>query len=302
MATLTTNYGLSKPEYGDTADIGVINGDMDLIDAQMKTNADAAATATADAAAATNIADNARQVAERALTPDSALNAANLTGTVPTACLPSYVDDVLDAHVVGETPLAQDWLGLAPNGSPLTPEAGKIYVVVSAGEYQNRVFRWTGTAYVSIDNPLDVATQAEAEAGADNAKAMTPLRTHQAIDARTDSSLDADSENPIQNRAVQRALANKADKANATTSAAGLMSSTDKAKLDGMTAGAQPNVIEQVQLDGAVITPSGKAVNIQTGEGLRSSNGTVTASSYLTTEQSGGDTVLTLVYELEEEG
>lgn len=301
MATLTTNYGLSKPEYGDTADIGVINEDMDLIDAQMKTNADAAASATADAAAATNIADNARQVAERALTPDSALNAANLTGTVPTACLPSYVDDVLDAYVVGDTPLAQDWLGLAPEGSPLTPEAGKIYVVVSAGEYQNRVFRWTGTAYVNIDNPLDVATQEEAETGTDNTKAMTPLRTHQAIDARTDSSLDADSENPIQNRAVQRALANKADKANATASAAGLMSAADKAKLDGMTAGAQPNVIEQVQLDGAVITPSDKAVNIQIGAGLRASGGTIYARSYYTYETVGEVEYLTHVIEIEED-
>lgn len=100
---------------------------------------------------------------------------------------------------------------------------------------------------------------------------------------------------------VDDALDGKADKENATASAAGLMSAADKAKLDGMTAGAQPNVIEQVRLDDATITPSDKAVNIQTGKGLRSSNGTVSASSYLTTEQAGGDTVLTLVYELEEE-
>ena len=36
MATQTTNYGLKKPAYSDTADIGVINSNMDIIDAKMK--------------------------------------------------------------------------------------------------------------------------------------------------------------------------------------------------------------------------------------------------------------------------
>ena len=36
MATQTTNYGLKKPSYSDTADIGVINSNMDIIDAKMK--------------------------------------------------------------------------------------------------------------------------------------------------------------------------------------------------------------------------------------------------------------------------
>lgn len=36
MATQTTNYGLKKPAYTDTADISVINENMDVIDAKMK--------------------------------------------------------------------------------------------------------------------------------------------------------------------------------------------------------------------------------------------------------------------------
>lgn len=36
MATQTTNYGLTKPSYNETADIGVINSNMDIIDAKMK--------------------------------------------------------------------------------------------------------------------------------------------------------------------------------------------------------------------------------------------------------------------------
>lgn len=39
MATKTTNYGLTKPEGSDFYDIGVQNNNMDIIDKQMKANA-----------------------------------------------------------------------------------------------------------------------------------------------------------------------------------------------------------------------------------------------------------------------
>ena len=45
MATTTTNYGLTKPDGSDKAQIGVLNGNFDEIDAQMKRNEDAAKTA-----------------------------------------------------------------------------------------------------------------------------------------------------------------------------------------------------------------------------------------------------------------
>lgn len=43
MATNTSNYKLTKPDYTDAPDIAVINANMDTIDTQMKTNATAAA-------------------------------------------------------------------------------------------------------------------------------------------------------------------------------------------------------------------------------------------------------------------
>lgn len=49
MATKTTNYNLIKPALTDDADIRVINGNMDVLDTQLKTISDKAGTATNNA-------------------------------------------------------------------------------------------------------------------------------------------------------------------------------------------------------------------------------------------------------------
>ena len=76
-------------------------------------------------------------------------------GLVPSSQLPSYVDDVVEVYIVGSTPYAQDWFSLTSGGPPLTPEQGKIYVVISSGDYQNQQYRWTGSTYI-LCNPSDV--------------------------------------------------------------------------------------------------------------------------------------------------
>lgn len=77
--------------------------------------------------------------------------------------LPSYVDDVLEFA---------NYASL-----PVTGEQGKIYITID----DNSQYRWTGTKYSSFNNPLDYATQAEAEAGTDNIKVMTALRVKESI-------------------------------------------------------------------------------------------------------------------------
>ena len=76
-------------------------------------------------------------------------------GLVPSGQLPSYVDDVVEAYIVGSTPRAADWLSLTEGGAALTPETGKIYIVMTEGSYQNKQYRWGGTVYV-LCNPSDV--------------------------------------------------------------------------------------------------------------------------------------------------
>ena len=75
-------------------------------------------------------------------------------GTVPSSQLPSYVDDIIDSYIVGATPFATDWLSETPGGSALTPEAGKVYIIITAGIYENKTYRWSGSVYGVIGNDL----------------------------------------------------------------------------------------------------------------------------------------------------
>jgi len=74
------------------------------------------------------------------LTAASTLDATKLSGTVPTASLPSYVDDVLEYS--------------AKSSFPATGETGKIYVDTST----NLTWRWGGSAYVEISPSLALGT------------------------------------------------------------------------------------------------------------------------------------------------
>lgn len=77
-------------------------------------------------------------------------------GKVPSTQLPSYVDDVLETYIrTGTTALTADWLSLTDGGAALTPEKGKIYLIMTAGSYQNKQYRWGGSTYV-LCNPSDV--------------------------------------------------------------------------------------------------------------------------------------------------
>lgn len=79
--------------------------------------------------------------------------------------LPSYVDDVIEAYPVsGATALSAGWLSATSGGSALTPETGKIYVLMAdSGDYSaNSQFRWGGSTYVKLaDGGVSSITNAE---------------------------------------------------------------------------------------------------------------------------------------------
>lgn len=78
--------------------------------------------------------------------------------------LPSYVDDVVEVYPVGATELAADWFALTAGGAPITPEAGKIYVLMadSTNYSANSQFRYGGSTYVKLsDGGVSAITTAE---------------------------------------------------------------------------------------------------------------------------------------------
>ena len=85
--------------------------------------------------------------------------------------MPSYVDDVVDAYVVGSTPYASDWLSLTVGGAALTPESGKIYIVLTAGIYEMLEFRWSGSVYAEISKSLALGETSSTAGRGDHTKA-----------------------------------------------------------------------------------------------------------------------------------
>lgn len=80
----------------------------------------------------------------------------NSNSVIDSQYLPSFVDDIVEAYArTSGTALGSDWLSTASaTGSALTPETGKIYVLMAdSGDYAaNTQFRWSGSAYVKLND------------------------------------------------------------------------------------------------------------------------------------------------------
>jgi hypothetical protein len=92
------------------------------------------------------------------------IDASKIEGVIPAANLPSYVDDVVESYVVGGTDYASDWLSDEDGGTSLTPESGKIYVIVS-GSLEGTTWRWGGTAYVEMSPSYVLPTMSASTKG-----------------------------------------------------------------------------------------------------------------------------------------
>lgn len=188
------------------------------------------------------------------------------SGKVPAAQLPSYVDDVVDAYVVSEaTALSAGWLSLTDGGAALTPESGKIYIVISAGSYNLREFRWSGTAYAEVGKNIALGETSSTAYRGDRGKIAYAHSQAAHAPANAEANVQSDwnetntgSDSYIKNKpASLPANGGDADTVGghtvgvdvpanakftdttysvATQSTNGLMSKEDKKKLDGMEA------------------------------------------------------------------
>ena len=97
------------------------------------------------------------------------------TGHVPASQLPSFVDDVIEGYFNTADKL---FYKEAEHTNKITGESGKIYTDLATGT----IYRFGGTTFVSISNPLDIASESEAKAGTDDTKAMTPKKVKIVVD------------------------------------------------------------------------------------------------------------------------
>lgn len=84
------------------------------------------------------------------------------SGKLDSSILPSYVDDVIEVYPRSEaTELSANWFSLTLNGSAITPETGKIYILManSLNYDANTQFRWSGNAYVKLTEGQTVSIE-----------------------------------------------------------------------------------------------------------------------------------------------
>ena len=146
----------------------------------------------------------------------------NESGIIPSAQLPSYVDDVIEVDTFSNL--------------PGTGESGKIYIVQDT----NLTYRWSGTDYVEISKSLALGETSSTAYPGDKGKATTDKLNRIPDKLITDtvnvnqSTTEAVLNFTTYRQGAQQIGRNTLTITSATTSQAGLMSSSDKTKLDGL--------------------------------------------------------------------
>ena len=157
-------------------------------------------------------------------------------GKVPSSQLPSYVDDVLEYSSL--------------SAFPATGESGKIYIALDT----NKTYRWSGTTYVEISESLALGeTSSTAYRGDRGKTAYNHATDSSRLTTATASGLYKVA-STVQGHIASLTAVEKSDitalgipsenttYSDATQSTHGLMSTTDKTKLDGIASGAEVNV------------------------------------------------------------
>lgn len=146
----------------------------------------------------------------------------NESGIIPSAQLPSYVDDVIEVDTFSNL--------------PGTGESGKIYIVQDT----NLTYRWSGTDYVEISKSLALGETSSTAYPGDKGKATTDKLNRIPNKLITDTvNVNQSTTEAVLNFITYRQEAQQVGRntltiTSATISQAGLMSSSDKTKLDGL--------------------------------------------------------------------
>lgn len=146
----------------------------------------------------------------------------NESGIIPSAQLPSYVDDVIEVDTFSNL--------------PDTGESGKIYIVQDT----NLTYRWSGTGYVEISKSLALGETSSTAYPGDKGKATTDKLNKTSNKVVVGPTTVNPSTDKIVLKYQTHFTSTNSDSEDshiinaATTSQAGVMSSADKTKLNGL--------------------------------------------------------------------
>lgn len=146
----------------------------------------------------------------------------NESGIIPSAQLPSYVDDVIEVDTFSNL--------------PGTGESGKIYIVQDT----NLTYRWSGTNYVEISKSLALGETSSTAYPGDKGKATTDKLNKTSDKVVVGPTTVNPSTDKIVLKYQTHFTSTNSDSEDshtinaATTSQAGVMSSADKTKLNGL--------------------------------------------------------------------
>lgn len=210
------------------------------------------ALGSAAAASASDFATAAQGTKADNAIPSSAKGTANgvaeldSNGLVPASQLPSFVDDVVEYASV--------------SGFPETGETGKIYVDKS----DNKTYRWSGSTYVEISSSLALGTTSStafrgdrgqtAYEHATDASRLTTAKTSglYKIAATAEGHVASVTQVTKSDITALGIPAQDTTYSEATTSASGLMSASDKSKLNGIEAQANKTVVDDTLSDSSI--------------------------------------------------
>lgn len=147
----------------------------------------------------------------------------NESGIIPSAQLPSYVDDVIEVDTFSNL--------------PDTGESGKIYITQDT----NLTYRWSGTAYVEISQSLALGETSSTAYAGDKGKATTDklnrIPNKLIVDTNGVTYNDPDSvvlKYTFYKQQEQETSTNIHTINAATTATPGIMTAADKTKLNGL--------------------------------------------------------------------
>lgn len=146
----------------------------------------------------------------------------NESGIIPSAQLPSYVDDVIEVDTFSNL--------------PGTGESGKIYIVQDT----NLTYRWSGTDYVEISKSLALGETSSTAYAGDKGKATTDKVNRMSDKVTVGPNNTEPSADNVKLWYVTHKTSTGEDSQDshtisaATTTQAGIMTAADKTKLNGL--------------------------------------------------------------------